>query len=230
MILATIFPTLNLWRTDELHSPFIKNVIPKFLPVNNDYFENNIFQMPDQSKKRTPQFSIDWNSYQHLFKEISVPAKTILLQEGSIARQAYFIKKGCMRLWFNNQGKDITFQFFFENEGISSIESFRSEQPSLFSIESIEPSTLLVITKKNFEILVHEIPEFREFLNEIMFHRLTHYSKLFLSRIKDTPQERYIDLLKNDPHIVQRIPQHYIASYLGITPVSLSRIRNKIKL
>ena len=99
----------------------------------------------------TPAISINWDEYKHLFKEMEVPAKTILLDEGQVSRNAYFIKKGCIRLWFNNKGKDVTFQFFFENEGVSSIESFRSGEPSLFSIETIEPSTILMISKKNFE-------------------------------------------------------------------------------
>ena len=88
--------------------------------------------------------------YGHLFTEKKIPAKTTLLREGEIARQAYAIQQGCLRLWFNN------------------------------------------------------------------------------SHIRDTPLQRYQKLLAENPHIVQRIPQHYIASYLGITPVSLSRIRNKI--
>ncbi|HRV32669.1 MAG TPA: Crp/Fnr family transcriptional regulator, partial [Candidatus Paceibacterota bacterium] len=60
-----------------------------------------------------------------------------------------------------------------------------------------------------------------------LFKRFINYAELFLSRIKDSPKERYEDLVKNYPDIIKRVPQHYIASYLGITPVSLSRIRNK---
>lgn len=185
--------------------------------------------MPAQVNKQKDTFTIDLDKYRHLFKEMHVPAKTILLQEGRISKKAYYITKGCLRLWFNNNGRDITFQFFFENEGVSSIESFRSGEPSLFSIESIEPSTVLEITKKSFEVMIKTIPGYERFLQDILFQRLTHYSKLFLSRIKDNPQKRYAELLKNSPHIIQRIPQHYIASYLGITAVSLSRIRNKIQ-
>jgi len=64
-------------------------------------------------------------------------------------------------------------------------------------------------------------------LQAILFQRMGNYARLFLSRIKDNPQKRYEDLLKNHPEIIRRIPQHYIASYLGITSVSLSRIKNK---
>ena len=177
---------------------------------------------------KTPEININWEQYSHLFKEMEIPAKTILLNEGEISKYGYFIKKGCLRLWFNNKGKDVTFQFFFENEAVSSIESFRSGEPSLFTIESIESSTILKISKKNFEKIFMENPEYRELINETIFTRLTYYSRLFMSYIKNTPEERYKELLKTRPHIIKRIPQHYIASYLGITSVSLSRIRNRL--
>lgn len=173
-------------------------------------------------------FGINWGQYGHLVEEVTIPTKTTLLHEGDVSKNAYFIKKGCLRLWFNNNGKDVTFQFFFENYGVSSIESFQSGEPSLFSIESIEPSTLLVISKANMDLIINGLPGYQELMQAHILQRMHHYAKLFLSRIKNNPQERYLELLADSPHIVQRVPQHYIASYLGITPVSLSRIRNKV--
>src|SRR5688500_8294342 len=88
----------------------------------------------------------EWQKFSYLFKREEIPAKKILLREGEIARKVYFIEKGCFRLSFNNNGKDITFQFFFEGEGISSAESFRYNQPSLYSIESLETSVVQTLT------------------------------------------------------------------------------------
>jgi CRP-like cAMP-binding protein len=84
---------------------------------------------------KDPIFDPNWEAF---FTEMHVPARTILLREGEVARQAYYIRQGCLRLWFNDNGKDITFQFFFENQGVSSIESFRTGRPSLFNLETIE--------------------------------------------------------------------------------------------
>ena len=179
----------------------------------------------EKLKKIIPQ--IEWNKYEHLWKRLEVKSKTILLNEGEISDKAYLIEKGCLRLWFNNQGKDVTFQFFFENEAVSSFESFNKRQASLFNIESIEPSILQYIKKKDFDIILEENPVFKGFLFEITLERQFNYMRHFLSLIKDKPKDRYLNLLKDKPQIVQRIPQHYIASYLGITSVSLSRIRNK---
>lgn len=166
-----------------------------------------------------------WVKYKDLFKEIKVKNKTVLLREGEISRKIFFIKEGCIRMGFYNKGRDITFQFFFENMPVASIESFLSNQPGQFFLESLEPSVLYCLNKKDFERIIRETPELKEYLNKLFFSRFERYSKLFLSFIRDTPEERYLELLKNEPHILQRVPQHYIASYLGITPVSLSRIR-----
>ena len=174
---------------------------------------------------KDPSFDPNWEAFKGFFTEMHVPARTILLREGEVARQAYYIRQGCLRLWFNDNGKDITFQFFFENQGVSSIESFRTGRPSLFNLETIEACTLLVITKTDFLKMLAEAPGFKELVEENIYQRLEHYFALFLSRIRDTPQQRYLRLLEEHPEIVQRIPQHFIASYLGITPVSLSRIR-----
>ena len=168
-----------------------------------------------------------WEKFNHLFKVQDVPAKTTLLNAGQVANKIYFVEKGCLRVWFNNNGKDVTFQFFFEGESVSSIESFKTKQPSLFTIESIEPCTLYAISYKDFEFLVEHSVEVQKIVAEQTFERLLLYQHLFLSRIKDNPEKRYKDLLNQYPKLLQRVPQHFIASYLGITSVSLSRIRNR---
>ncbi|RYE58058.1 MAG: Crp/Fnr family transcriptional regulator [Sphingobacteriales bacterium] len=168
-----------------------------------------------------------WDKFQHLFKRLEVPAKTTLLQEGQVSRTMFFIEKGCLRTWVNNDGKDITTQFFFEGDKVSSIESFRTNQPSLYTIESLEPCILQTISQTDFKNVLQHSPEIKEEMQEHLFKRLLNGQKTFYSFLKKTPQQRYEELLKEHPHILQRIPQHYIASYLGITSVSLSRIRNR---
>ena len=169
----------------------------------------------------------EWQKFSHLFKRKEIPAKAVLLNEGEIARNIYFIEKGCFRLSFNNEGKSITFQFFFEGEGISSAESFRYNQPSLYSIESLESSIVHSLSKADYFTIIENSPLIKQDMEEQTFKRLVCTEKLFLSRIKNSPEERYKELLEQYPQILQRVPQHYIASFLGITSVSLSRIRNR---
>jgi len=169
----------------------------------------------------------NWTKFQKAFIEKKIASKTILLHEGEISNNIYFIKEGCLREWFNKDGKDITFQFFFEVQPVASIDSFMNNKPSLFTIESIEPSTILSIGKEDFKELFITYPELKDKFQDFIFQRFRNYGLLFLSRIKDSPQERYEDLIKNHPEIIKRVSQHYIASFLGITPISLSRIRNR---
>ncbi|GAB3427117.1 Crp/Fnr family transcriptional regulator [Niabella aquatica] len=179
------------------------------------------------------KFQLDddkWNDYAGCFKRMEVPARTTLLNEGEVSKKMFLIEKGCIRVWLNNNGKDITSQFFFENETVGSIESFRKNIPSLAAIETIESSVLWWIHKNDLNRIleeIKEIPHLRDMLINKIFDRTFDYMKYFFSMIKDTPQERYLNLLKERPEIVKRVPQHYIASYLGISTVHLSRIKSK---
>lgn len=187
--------------------------------------------MFEQFRDQLPLADNKWNEYICCFKRIEVPAKTRLLNEGQVPKKMYLIEKGCIRVWLNNEGKDITTQFFFENESVGSIESFLKNIPSPTILETIEPSILWWVAKNDLNRIIEEIkeiPSLRDkFINKI-FERTFAYMKYFISAIKDTPQQRYLDLLRERPQVVQRVPQHYIASYLGITKVHLSRIKSQL--
>ena len=186
----------------------------------------------DKLKDNFPHLNKDkWNEYVSYYHKMEVPAKTILLKEGEISKKAFLIEKGCLRVWFNSKGKDITFQFFFEDNIVSSGESFRKGIPSFYTIETTEPSILHWIHKKDLDKIMSETnntPEMKDNMIDIAFERQFHYMRHFISFIRDTPEERYLNLIKENPQIIQRVPQHYIATYLGITPVSLSRIRGRL--
>lgn len=170
-----------------------------------------------------------WPEYAACFHRLAVPARTTLLREGEVAKRGYFVEQGCLRVWFDRQGKDLTFQFFFEDQTVSSLESFRHHRPSLFAIETIEPCVLWWIAREDAYRLLRELSEYpaaRDWLAGLLFERMTHYMEHCLAFIRDTPRQRYDHLLAHEPRIVQRIPQHYIASYLGISSVHLSRIKS----
>jgi len=187
--------------------------------------------MFDQFKNRFLLDEEKWNDYINCFNRVAVPAKKVLLKEGEISEKLFLIEKGCIRVWFNNNGKDITFQFFFENNTVASIESFRKKFPSPVVIETIEPSVLWWIHKKDADRIIteiSEIPALRDKFINLLFERTFDYMKHFFSFIKESPAQRYQNLMKEKPEIIRRIPQHYIASYLGVSSVHLSRIKNKL--
>jgi CRP-like cAMP-binding protein len=187
--------------------------------------------MFNQFRSKFPLSEEKWNEYIGYFNRIEVPAKTTLLEEGEISKKLFVIEKGCIRVWFNHNGKDLTSQFFFENQSVASIESFMKKFPSPVFVETIEPSILWWIHKNDVDTIIEEIkeiPELRDRLIDMLFQRTFDYMKHFFSFIKDSPAERYSSLIQEKPQIVQRVAQHYIASYLGVSTVHLSRIKSKL--
>ncbi|MCD9573930.1 Crp/Fnr family transcriptional regulator [Flavobacterium soyae] len=187
--------------------------------------------MFDQFRNKFPLTDEKWNEYTSCFNRIEVPAKTVLIEEGEVSKKLFIIEKGCIRVWFNNNGKDLTSQFFFENQSVASIESFIKKFPSPVVVETIEPSVLWWISKNDVDTIleeIKEIPELRDRLINMLFQRTFDYMKHFFSFIKDSPTQRYLSLIEEKPQIVQRVPQHYIASYLGVSTVHLSRIKSKL--
>ncbi|MFG4002390.1 Crp/Fnr family transcriptional regulator [Flavobacterium aquidurense] len=187
--------------------------------------------MFNQFRNKFPLTDEKWLEYTSYFNRIEVPVKTTLLEEGEISKKLFIIEKGCIRVWFNNNGKDLTTQFFFENQSVASIESFMKKFPSQAAVETIEPSVLWWISKRDLDKILEEIkekPELRDRLIDMLFQRTFDYMKYFVSFIKDSPAQRYLNLIEERPQIIQRVPQHYIASYLGVTTVHLSRIKSKL--
>ena len=155
--------------------------------------------------------------------------KTPLLEQGEINRHAYFIESGCLRMWHTSDGSDTTVKFFLQGELCASLESFNQEEPSSFGIETIVPSIVRKLSKKKLEVEVSRSPILREYISSVLIHCAKDYQQLFLERIAKKPSDRYLSLVEEEPKIMEIVPLHYIASFLGITPVSLSRIRAKIE-
>jgi CRP-like cAMP-binding protein len=174
---------------------------------------------------RIPRLRERWEEFRPMFAEARVPARHVLLREGAVARRIIIVLEGCLRASVQSRGRDITTQFFVENEMVASFESFRAGIPSPISITTVEASTLRFLGRKQFDVLLETFPEMKDVLLDIALRRFEDYSRLFVAYLHTTPRERYDALLRERPDLVQRVPQRYLASYLGITPVSLSRIR-----
>jgi len=183
-------------------------------------------------KKKYPALAELWEAYSAYQQIIELPAKHVLLEEGKTARYYYSIQKGAVRAFFHtNAGVNKTVQFFFEGDGLSSFESFMRGTPSEFGGETLEPTVLAALPKYKFLEFIEDLKKTPDFLDMIIYifsDRQIHYMHEFVSFLKDSPIERYEKLIKDRPHILQRVPQHYIASYLGISAVHLSRIKAKL--
>lgn len=158
----------------------------------------------------------------------SVKKGEILLFNGQICDKIYFVTKGCLRLYYIANDIEITVWFSFENNSAIELSSFLSGAPSEYFLEAIEDSEILSLHKPTLTSLYQKHPEleriFRVFWENVILFLL----KRFTALQKDSAEQRYLDLM-NQPQYLQRIPQKYLASYIGITPTSLSRIKRNIR-
>lgn len=162
-----------------------------------------------------------------LLTQRNVSAKHLLVKEGEIADALFFIEQGSMRAWFNNSGKETTLQFFFEQDSVTALESFLEGKPSDINIEAMEDSTVAVLHRDDFLHLLQTDPQVKDWFFETAVRKLITHTNRLLFLLQHKPYDRYKRLLADNPELLQKVPQQYIASYLGMTPVSLSRIKSR---
>lgn len=169
--------------------------------------------------------NINWKKYVQFLTRIEVEPKTKILSEGEVADKLFIIEKGGIRMGFEKKNKDITLQFFFENEMLTAVESLFFGTPSTYFIETVEQSTIYYLTKEKLDLMGETIPEMVNITKNILMARLVYYANHLNAYISESPEERFNSLIEKRPYIFMRAPQRHIASYLGITNVSLSRIK-----
>ncbi|MHA4738946.1 Crp/Fnr family transcriptional regulator [Dyadobacter sp. MSC1_007] len=171
----------------------------------------------------------EWDLFSAAFTERVIDSKTIITREGEIEKEIYFVCSGLARLYYETKDNDqITAFIFCENMFASCLESFIKQHPSTQNLETLESCTLLVLTKENLDKLYEQVPKTHMIMRKVMEARFIAAQQLLSSYILAGPQERYELFSVHYPHLVQRVPQYILASFLGITPVSLSRIRKRI--
>ncbi|WP_116788762.1 Crp/Fnr family transcriptional regulator [Flavobacterium psychrotrophum] len=152
--------------------------------------------------------------------------KQYLLQEGDIWKYDAFITKGCLRTYtVDEKGSEHVNSFSIENWWTGDRESLLSQQPSRYNIDAIEDSELILFTHDNFELLCNEIPAFNTMINTILQRSFIAAQNRIQAALSFTAEEKYLNFINKYPGFAIRIPQTMIASYLGMTPETLSRIR-----
>jgi CRP-like cAMP-binding protein len=153
-----------------------------------------------------------------------------LLVEGEICDYGIFINEGCIRYYYLIDGVESTGNFFFENDWYADFESFLYGKPSLLNIEALEDCSVYYAYKNDFESLVSEFPVFKDFLRIMMERTIKGLTGRNMAMTLLSPEERYLRFIKYCPKVVERVSLKHIASYLGVRPESLSRIRTRISL
>lgn len=151
-----------------------------------------------------------------------------LLQEGDVWRFNAFITKGCLRTYsINDRLQEHIINFAIENYWIGDRESLLNGTPSRYNIDAIEDSEVLLISKDNFAVLMKSIPQFQDLVNLIIERSFAASQDRINSSISFNAEQKYASFMEKQPQIAIRVPQHMVASYLGITPETLSRIRKQ---
>jgi len=151
---------------------------------------------------------------------------TILLKEGSISNECYFILKGCIRSYYLKEGEEKTTEFYTEEQAITPI-AYGKKIPSEYYLECIEDTIAGVGTPELETEMYRKFPQLESMNHAIGEAIMAKYQETFAEFKMNSPEERYANLLKTRPDLMQRAPQYQIASYLGIKPESLSRIRKR---
>lgn len=171
----------------------------------------------------------EFDRYSHYFKSKVFKKRQFVLQQGVVCKNLYFVNKGCLRFYhLNEEGKELTRYFAFEGKFGTDLTSFITAEPANENIQAIENSEILYINKIDFQQLVIDEPSINLIYKDILeMAYVTSVKRIYNFQGEDT-LERLKWLMKYQPKILSRLPSKIIASYLGVTPYTLSRLKSKL--
>ncbi len=152
-----------------------------------------------------------------------------LVKEGQFTNDTFFVLNGCVRQFKILDGNDITTNFYTEEQWIISLENYEGQTASKYNLVCVENTTVVIGNEQKAQELFKQFPRFETTSRQIMETVFMEQQNLMTSYITDKPEQRYLKLLETRPNIFQRVPQYDIATYIGVKPESLSRIRRKLQ-
>ena len=171
---------------------------------------------------------VELGYFNTIFEYRAIPKKTMLLQAGDICNFEAYVNKGCIREYYiDSNGFEVTLQFAVEDWWVSDIASFQDQTISNMYIETLEDCELLVLSRQAKEKLLAQVPKLERMFRLMLQRHIGAIQNRLYKTISQTALEKYLEFIKRYPTIPQRVPQHYIASYLGISPEFLSKLRTR---
>ncbi|MVN90321.1 Crp/Fnr family transcriptional regulator [Mucilaginibacter aquatilis] len=168
---------------------------------------------------------------QNYFVPKRLRKRQYLLQEGNVCRNLAFVSKGLLRTYnVDDKGDEHMSIFGWEGWWISDFNSFLTGVPAVFNIDAIEDSEVLLLSRENYEAITLAIPMMDRYFRILYQNSLVTKERRLMSSVTDTAEEKFLRLSQSNPDMIERIPQNLIASYLGIAPETLSRIRKNIAM
>ncbi|MDQ3278846.1 MAG: Crp/Fnr family transcriptional regulator [Bacteroidota bacterium] len=170
----------------------------------------------------------DWSIFSSRLLKQDFPRKTLLLKAGQTERYLSFLEKGIVRLYIPKEENDLTFGFVFENSFFSAYDSFLTRTQSVYQVETLTDTTLWRLTYQDLQEIYQKTTvgnTIGRYAAEELFLKK---SRRELSLLNESAEQRYLQLFSERPNLLRQVPLKYIASYIGITPQALSRIRRRI--
>lgn len=153
--------------------------------------------------------------------------RQLLLQEGDVCRHKTFVAKGLLKIYrIKDDGTEYIMRFAPENSWMVDPESFNNQTPSKYNIEALEDTELVLWTHENVHALFLAVPAFKSFSEKLLMNTINASQERILMNISYTSEEKYQDFINSYPDVFRRVPLHMVASYLGVSRETLSRIRH----
>ncbi|MBQ4820927.1 Crp/Fnr family transcriptional regulator [Aquimarina sp. MMG016] len=169
------------------------------------------------------------NLIENTFEKLSLNKGTTILKSDDIVMDQYFVYEGCLRAYFlDSSAKEHTIQFAIKDWWISDYTAFFTNSKAIMTIECIQDAILYRISKKDMENLYDKVPQLETFFRKKMEKAFASFQKRILANLAQSAKERYLSFIHSYPNIERNVKNYHIASYLGITTESLSRIRKEI--
>jgi len=173
----------------------------------------------------------DKDAIKNFFVPKKLRKRQYLLQEGDVCKYLTFIAKGLLRTYnVDDKGDEHMSVFGWEGWWLSDFNSFLSGEPAVFNIDAIEDSELLMISRADYEALTITVPIMDRYFRILYQNSIVTKERRLMSSITHTAEEKYVQLAESNPKMIERVPQNLIASYLGIAPETLSRVKKNLAL
>ena len=170
----------------------------------------------------------DWQIFSSKLSKKEFPKKHLVLKAGQTENYLSFVESGIIRFYIPKEENDLTFTFIFDNGFVSAYDSFLTKQPSTYNVETLTQTTIWRLSFEDLQSIYKETEIGNTIGRKAAEDLFLKKSKRELSLLTHTAEQRYLNLFTEQPHLLQLIPLKYIASYIGITPQALSRIRKRI--
>ncbi len=168
----------------------------------------------------------DFGKMAHFFAVKEFKPRDFLIRESELEEHVFFVVKGVLRKFFRRNKHEVVTQFYVEGDFAHAAVSFYTGEPSVYSIEAIEPTTCLCMRKADFELLLSQSCEFEKLYRQVLTNLYVKKDMNEYQKARQSKKERFLKFCKEQPDLLQRIPQKYLASYLEMAPETFCRLKH----